>query len=94
MSTTDVPFKLRAVYSVDREYIPLKHIESINRNFREDCDEVVDKLKNDQIVRITTLSGKEHLISMLDHIDIVKEDIHTPEEMWEIIFNNWLNKVS
>jgi len=91
--SVEINVKLVAVRSIDNEYIPLKHIESVNMQYTDKADELVAKLKDDCVVKITTLSGKEHLLSMRQHIDLVKEDIHTVEEMLKVIFDNWLNKV-
>lgn len=65
-------YRLNIAMSTDNVLIPLKHIESI---CLEDDSEngVVNKLKDDFTLRITTLSGKQYEISMRRQVEMCSE---------------------
>lgn len=67
---------IKALQSVDGEFIPLNNIESINSGtkFMEEADLVIDKLKADKHIRITTFSGHRYICSMLQIIEILNEE--------------------
>jgi len=85
---------LRSLYSIDKESIPLIHIESMNssREYIEREQQIIDILKDDFIIRIRTYSGREYLCSMKD--SIARSDPsykHSQETFYqEIVFEQWL----
>lgn len=52
--------------------IGLAFIESIHLGINDD-DKIVDKLRGDSQFKITTTSGKEYTLSMLEHMTKLKE---------------------
>jgi len=78
---------LTAIVSDDWEYILFNHIESMNKQ-RDAEEEIVDKLKDDLVIKVRTVSGKEYDMSvrlLMDRL-AVKYEL---DEMWDIIFDNW-----
>jgi len=87
--------KLRAVYSVDHYFIPLKYIEALKVHTSEE-DEVINKLKGDRLMKIRTLSGGEYLLSMKLLIEMLGDHHPQPadvEEMQELVTSEWMNAV-
>jgi acyl-ACP thioesterase len=93
--------KLRALKSLEKEYIPLKHIESINTDsniFLDDETRTVNKLKDDFVIRVTTLSGNNHLVSINQMKGSVegsnREFPVDPKQFYhEVIFESWISIV-
>jgi hypothetical protein len=86
---------LGAVFSTDDELIPLKSIESINYNFAEKEDQVINALKDDIIIRVTTLSGRQHMVSMRQLMeDWPNEEISTVTEMKTTFSQQWRDLIN
>ena len=94
MTNSGKDASLRALISLNDEYVPFRHIESINRAPGTPEDNTINKLKGDEIIRVTTTSGKTHGVSIRYHITLLAaagHTVNTLEDMWQIILNDWLD---
>jgi len=86
-------YPLNFVMAANGHIIPLQNIESIN--FKRDLeDSVVDALKGDHVLEVTTCSGRDLTVSMIDQLTILvgyelPEDVNVLAQM---IFNKWVDK--
>lgn len=81
-------YRVTIVLTADGTFIPIKHIESINST-REEADSVIDNLREDFVFRLTTLSGKEHEVSMKKQVETF--GIEQPISIQQL-FNDFLEK--
>jgi len=86
--------KLRFLYSIDNEFIPLSNVESINssQSIQSIEDRVVDKLKGDYIIRIRTLSNREYICSMNQIIKTLGSEYKGNAESFfrDVVIESWL----
>lgn len=84
-------FRIGALVSTDDTFILLKHIESLKEN-PVDTEKVVDKLKGDLSILVTTVSGNTFTIAMSKQIEIY--DSHGgPKNVYEMrnaIIDHWI----
>ena len=85
----DAPYRLRAIVTDDNEYIAIDRIESINRDWRDPEDKTVDALKNDTTIRVRTVSGKYHIVSLVNLSKMTSKD-YDHNEMWDVVFESWM----
>lgn len=82
---------LATIVSDDDTFILLRYVESIKEN-NEPQETVVDKLKGDISLIVTTTSGKVYTISMLHQIETYK-DHDVPQNIYEMrnsILEQWI----
>jgi hypothetical protein len=92
-----VKVNLRAIITADGEYIPFRNIESFNTSAKipDTEQQLIDKLKDDFVVRIRTHAGYEYYCSM---IRVMKETQNydlsgfTPEDFFNtVVFECWMS---
>ena len=85
--------RIRAVHTLDKEFVALKFIESFNCDYRTDEEKTLDKLKGATLVRIKTLSGTVYSFSLEETMLHIRDTVENTEEMWDIFFNSWLHEI-
>lgn len=65
-----------AIRSIDGEFIPLIHIESINSgtSYLEAEEHIVARLKDEKFIRVTTFSGHRYICSLVETIETLKQE--------------------
>ena len=74
------------------EFILFKYIESIDYGFGSGSDPVVNRLRDDLVFRIITVSGNSYQISINFHLRLLYEgdDLATKEDLMTAIIEQWL----
>lgn len=83
--------RMSTIVAEDGTFILLRYIESIKEN-TESQETVVDKLKGDLSIIVTTISGKVYTISMMHQIEVYKEH-GVPKNVFEMrssIIEQWI----
>ena len=89
-------FRPNVIISVDKTLISVRQIESINV-FRDSCNEIIDKLKDDLKITVNTVSGKTYEISMIDQYETFKDQYNIPISPLEIrkdLLVHWVDLIS
>ena len=84
-------FQPTTVVSDDRSVISLRYVESVNFT-QEDEDAVIEKLRDDLTIKIRTVSGMEHVISMQMQKTVYGTAFKIPsdlKELREAIIERW-----
>ena len=92
-----------ALHCVDGEFVPLVHIESINsgKNAIDEDQLIVNILKDDKYIRITTFSGHRYHCSMLEILGILEKEYSGVENLpktaeecyYSLVFPAWVNSL-
>ncbi len=72
------------------ELVLFKFIESINYGFGAGSDPVINKLKDDIVFEIVTVSGARYFISINYHIKLFFEDDTLKGDLVKAIIDQWL----
>jgi ribosomal protein S1 len=89
-----VTFRPNAIVSSDGTIIALVHIESIGQINKGTEDAVIDKLKNDITFTVTTVSGKNHTISIERLIKAYKKECSFDDDMHNVylsVLDRWIH---
>lgn len=96
VSQSSVSYRPPFVVADDGEVIALCHVESLNL-VRSSQQELFDKLKDDCLINIRTVSGKAYIISMQSQIKSIGEQYNLgndPLELRDDIFGQWLQIIT
>lgn len=94
-------YVVRVVTSIDREFVLLKHVESVKLNNRDSEAGLYEELSGDNIFTVTTLSGNVHQCSVSEVKHQLLQNVHDKEKtiienmtsycfFVEYIYNSWL----
>ena len=89
-------FQPTTLVADDKSVVCLRYVESMNLT-REDEDAVVETLKDDITIKIRTVSGMDHVISMQMQKTVYGSAFKIPsdlKDLREAIFERWVNVIS
>lgn len=85
-------YRANIVLATNNTFIPIKHIESIN-SYREESDVLMDILRKDFVFFVTTLSGKDYEISLLQQLETFDGvfDTNDVQQLFNEFLQRWID---
>ena len=81
------------VFTESADIVLLKFVESmstrVDRQDMEGC--VIDRLRDDTILFIRTVSGAEYTVSMKHALSSTKDQKSTHQEMGQAVYDRWMH---
>ena len=81
-------YRFNAVKCDDETVVALKFIESM-KHVSSDDQKLLDKLKDDSVLYVTMISGKEYPISMRRLMNHLNVRVFSPDEVRKGIYERW-----